>query len=222
MFVQLFDLARNNEIVKVSWLLPFPPPFSPRCRGPGLGVTLKAHFIKFFRKICPILEKYHLEHLNHIHIWQVLPQLSCRNTCQVWMWDSIGNQCFDNSNKIEKMIREKIKLVIPTPVMRWDLSRNFFVMMFVTLSCPPCPVVYPSSVGTPLQYDLTWPWWSWHCAALRVQRGHVVLVVAFSFVDWQWGLAGVRKWNALHERHGFDPAPERFSYKWQTDIYINI
>ena len=22
----------------------------------------------------------------HVHIWQVLPQLSCGDTCQIWMW----------------------------------------------------------------------------------------------------------------------------------------
>ena len=27
------------------------------------------------------------------------PQLSCGNTCQIWTWYSIGNQCFDNGEK---------------------------------------------------------------------------------------------------------------------------
>ena len=30
---------------------------------------------------------------HRIHIWQVLPQPSCGNTCQIWMW-------FNRSNKI--------------------------------------------------------------------------------------------------------------------------
>ena len=30
--------------------------------------------------------KYMLAIVYHIHIWQVLPQLSCGDTCQIWMW----------------------------------------------------------------------------------------------------------------------------------------
>ena len=30
--------------------------------------------------------KYLLGSLNHIHIWQVSQQLSCCDTCQIWMW----------------------------------------------------------------------------------------------------------------------------------------
>ena len=28
---------------------------------------------------------YLLDKLNHIHIWQVSPQLSCGDTCQIWI-----------------------------------------------------------------------------------------------------------------------------------------
>ena len=30
--------------------------------------------------------KYMLAVVYHVHIWQVLPQLSCGDTCQIWMW----------------------------------------------------------------------------------------------------------------------------------------
>ena len=30
--------------------------------------------------------KYMLAIEYHVHIWQVLPQLSCGDTCQIWMW----------------------------------------------------------------------------------------------------------------------------------------
>ena len=36
--------------------------------------------------------KYLLHPLNHIHIWQVSLQLSCSDTCQIWMWYWIGKQ----------------------------------------------------------------------------------------------------------------------------------
>ena len=49
--------------------------------------------------ICPsvkylVLHKYLLRSLNHIHIWQVSPQLSCGETCQILTWYSIPNMCF--------------------------------------------------------------------------------------------------------------------------------
>ena len=30
-----------------------------------------------------------------VHIWQVLPQLSCGDTCQIWMWCKLSNRYFD-------------------------------------------------------------------------------------------------------------------------------
>ena len=32
------------------------------------------------------LPKYMLAIEYHVHIWQVLPQLSCGDTCQIWIW----------------------------------------------------------------------------------------------------------------------------------------
>ena len=46
-----------------------------------------------------ILLKYLSDYLHQIHIWQVSPQLSCGDTCQIWTWYSIGNQCCDNGEK---------------------------------------------------------------------------------------------------------------------------
>ena len=31
-------------------------------------------------------QKYMLAMVYHVHIWQVLPQPSCGDTCQIWMW----------------------------------------------------------------------------------------------------------------------------------------
>ena len=39
-----------------------------------------------------LLQKYPLDQLNHIHIWQVPPQLCCSGTCQIWRWYSKGKQ----------------------------------------------------------------------------------------------------------------------------------
>ena len=39
--------------------------------------------------------KYMLAIVYHVHIWQVLPQLSCGDTCQIWMWCKWSNRYFD-------------------------------------------------------------------------------------------------------------------------------
>ena len=56
------------------------------------------------------LSKHYLPIEYHIHIWQVSLQLSCSDTCQIWMWlnRSDINRNFPN-RKINKMI-----LVTPT------------------------------------------------------------------------------------------------------------
>ena len=71
---------------------------------PGVGVT-KALFVKLRSLISPqanfsILPKYLLDYLHHIHIWQVSPQLSCGNTCQIWTWYTIANMYFGDAEKL--------------------------------------------------------------------------------------------------------------------------
>ena len=39
--------------------------------------------------------KYMLAIVYRIHIWQVLQQLSCGDTCQIWMWCKWSNRYFD-------------------------------------------------------------------------------------------------------------------------------
>ena len=67
----------------------------------GMGVTVLL-FINFnvrdisdFSKICVISE-------NSIHIWQVSPQQCCLDTCQIWMWYSIGKRWIYNFEKVPK------------------------------------------------------------------------------------------------------------------------
>ena len=47
-----------------------------------------------------ILQKHMLKSLNHIHIWQMSPPLSCGDICQIWTWHSICSQYFDNFEKL--------------------------------------------------------------------------------------------------------------------------
>ena len=68
----------------------------------------------FLLGIFLILQNCFLNSLNHIHIWQVSLQLSCSDTCQIWMWYSIGNKCFEEILKNLKNGMEEIGLVTPT------------------------------------------------------------------------------------------------------------
>ena len=54
------------------------------------------------------LQMYLLDLLNHIDIWQVSLQLSCRDTCQTSMWYETDKQCSDNRKLIMKTNEEKI------------------------------------------------------------------------------------------------------------------
>ena len=58
-------------------------------------------------------KKYLLGLLYHIHIWQVSPQLSCDDTCQIWVWYVTGHPCFVNY-ELWKKNSEQQKLV-PVP-----------------------------------------------------------------------------------------------------------
>ena len=49
-----------------------------------------------------IWQKYLLHSLNLIHVWQVSLQLSCGDTCQIWMWYSIANMYFCDVEKLGK------------------------------------------------------------------------------------------------------------------------
>ena len=52
--------------------------------------------------------------MNHIHIWQVSPQLSCGDTCQIWMRYSLSNWYFDNILRLEK-IKEMLEIGSEAP-----------------------------------------------------------------------------------------------------------
>ena len=65
-------------------------------RGWGL---LKLHLWISPLWLFKILQNWMLDYLNHVHIWQLSPQLSCSDTCQIWMWYVIVIPCFDKTKK---------------------------------------------------------------------------------------------------------------------------
>ena len=69
---------------------------SPWCAtSPEVGVTKPIFSVPLF-SIFPLLSKQTLAIEYHVYIWQVLPQLSCGDTCQIWMWFRESNRYFCN------------------------------------------------------------------------------------------------------------------------------
>ena len=66
-----------------------------------VGVT-EVLFVNFSPKFL-ILQKCQLDSLNHIHIWQVSPQLSCSDTCQILtLIFNLDHVFIDNAEKLGK------------------------------------------------------------------------------------------------------------------------
>ena len=66
-----------------------------------VGVTKALFFNLSVRKIFDLATLLQ----NRIHIWQVSPQLSCGDTCQIWLSYAIPNMCFENGEKSGKKKR---------------------------------------------------------------------------------------------------------------------
>ena len=82
----------------------------------NLGWGLQSQFppFRYFRHF-PLLSRQSLAIEYHVYIWQVSPQLSCGDTCQIWMWFRESNRYFC---KIENFAYGEISersLVTPTP-----------------------------------------------------------------------------------------------------------
>ena len=64
---------------------------SKSCLNDGNCTDVGWGLLKLWSLISPrgsffFLQKYFLDYLNHIYIWQVLQQLSCGDTCQILVW----------------------------------------------------------------------------------------------------------------------------------------
>ena len=72
--------------------------------------TLKLRLLISQQAKFSIWQKYLLDYLNHVYIWQVPPQLSCGDTCQIWTWYST-NVCLTMLKISENNGTEEIGLV---------------------------------------------------------------------------------------------------------------
>ena len=60
----------------------------------GVGVTKPISPVPWFFLNFSLLSKHILTVKYRIYIWQVSPQLSCGDTCQIWMWFDESNMYF--------------------------------------------------------------------------------------------------------------------------------
>ena len=65
----------------------------------GVGVT-KDFLLLFLKAKFLFLQKYMLDSLYRIQVWQVSPELSCSNTCQIQTWYAKANMYFGYTEKL--------------------------------------------------------------------------------------------------------------------------
>ena len=85
------DVLPCQNQPKIS-LQPTTLPSPPLCAAQGWGLLSQFSPFHYF----PLLSKQTLAIQYHVYIWQVLPQLSCGDTCQIWMWFRESNRYFCN------------------------------------------------------------------------------------------------------------------------------
>ena len=108
--LQHWDISSHNA----DQHLITPPRVSSylRAKWSGVGVTKPISSIPLFSEFF-IIMKTHLSYF-HVYIWQVLPQLSCGNTCQIWMWFKESKNTLARSNVLLNAKWTNGALVTPT------------------------------------------------------------------------------------------------------------
>ena len=77
----------------------------PALHYPGVGVLNQFPPFRYFPHFSP-QSKHTLAIEQHVYIWQVSPQFSCDDACQIWMWLKESNWYFC---KIENFAYGEIK-----------------------------------------------------------------------------------------------------------------
>ena len=87
----------------------------------GVGVTKPISSVPLFPKFSALL-KNTLTVKYRVYIWQVSPQLSCGDTCQIWMWFEESNMYFcEIENFAYGEINER-SFSNPHPRAKWSAS----------------------------------------------------------------------------------------------------
>ena len=82
-------------VLATKFLAPFllDVPGVGKVSRPGVGLLRQFSPFRYFPHF-PLLSKQMLAIEYHVCIWQVSPQLSCGDTCQIWMWLRESNRYF--------------------------------------------------------------------------------------------------------------------------------
>ena len=129
----------------------------------SVGQFLLKHFF--------ISQNYLLGSLNHIHMWQLSPQLSCGNNCQIWTWYSTTNMYLV---MLENNGTEEIGLV--TPASGWTTCIHSCPWM--TKMCLLLLVTNFGSEADPSQTMHRRPW-----------DGDPFIQIWFPYHQWCWYMA---------------------------------
>ena len=82
--IRCTNCCHSSQTLSSSW-----------CAIADLGWGLLSQFSPFrYFPHFPLLSKQTLAIGHHVYTWQVSPQLSCGDTCQIWMWFRESNRYF--------------------------------------------------------------------------------------------------------------------------------
>ena len=99
----------------------------------GVGVTKPISSVPLFSNFSA-LSNHTLAIEYHVYIWQVSPQLSCGDTCQIWMWFEESNIYFCQvKNFAYEEINER-SFSNPTPGKMADRDRTKLMVDHKTFS----------------------------------------------------------------------------------------
>ena len=93
------------------------------CVRQGWGLLSRFPPFRYFPNFS-VLPKHTLSIEDHVYIWQVSPQLSCGDICQIWMWCEESNRYF---SRIENFVYGEFNersFSNPHPWLRKALHRN--------------------------------------------------------------------------------------------------
>ena len=111
------------------------------------GWGLLSHFppFRYFPNFSS-LSKHTLAVRYRVYIWQVSPQLSCGDTCQIWMWFKESNMYF---YKIENFAYEEInERSFSNPHLRYTTHRPLADIMITSLPLWICMIICTSNSCT--------------------------------------------------------------------------
>ena len=85
----------------------------------------------------------------HVYIWQVSPQLSCSDTCQIWMWFEESNMCFCQVENFAygEINEQSFSNPHPRPILSIHLWVISLALTAETIRLLQCQCIQPEELG---------------------------------------------------------------------------